>query len=120
VRNKTAARQNGLSIADASKLITTQAVKGEVLTMAQSLGTKAVLAGAAAAIGGSVVGLLVAIGITAFNALPKAAGTMLELPSIKGGNPVAKHGMDQVIDGIEAQKAEDIETLSNVSKAYNG
>ncbi|WP_238115721.1 hypothetical protein [Vibrio cincinnatiensis] len=45
---------------------------------------------------------------------------MLELPSIKGGNPVAKHGMDQVVDGIEAQKAEDIETLSNVSKAYNG
>ncbi|WP_438470119.1 RHS repeat-associated core domain-containing protein, partial [Vibrio vulnificus] len=117
---KTAARQNGLSIADASKLITTQAVKGEVLTMAQSLGTKAALTSAAAAIGGPVVGLLAAIGITAFNALPKAAGSMLDLPSIKGGNPVAKHGMDQVIDGIEAQKAEDIETLENVSKAYNG
>ena len=117
---KTAGRQNGLSIADAARLITTQAVKGEVLTMAQSLGTKAVLAGAAAAIGGPIVGLLAAIGITAFNALPKAAGTMLDLPSVKGGNPVAKHGMDQVIDGIEAQKAEDIETLSGFSKAYNG
>ncbi|MBU1308699.1 MAG: DUF2974 domain-containing protein, partial [Gammaproteobacteria bacterium] len=117
---KTAARKNGLSIADTSRLITTQAVKGEVLTMAQSLGTKAVLAGAAAAIGGPIVGMLAAIGIAAFNALPKAAGTMLDLPSIKGGNPVAKHGMDQVIDGIEAQKAEDIETLSNVSRAYNG
>lgn len=117
---KTAGRQNGLSIADTSRLITTQAVKGEVLTMAQSLGTKSVLAGAAAAIGGPIVGLLAAIGISAFNALPKAAGTMLDLPSVKGGNPVAKHGMDQVIDGIEAQKAEDIDTLSNVSKAYNG
>ena len=53
-------------------------------------------------------------------AKPKAAGTMLDLPSVKGGNPIAKHGMDQVIDGIEAQKAEDIETLSGFSKAYNG
>ncbi|MCG3737859.1 hypothetical protein EXA16_16075 [Vibrio cincinnatiensis] len=88
--------------------------------MVQSLGTKAVLTGAAAAIGGPVVGLLAARYYTAFNALPKAAGTMLELPSIKGGNPVAKHGMVQVVDGIEVQKAEDIETLSNVSKAYNG
>lgn len=117
---KTASRQNGLSLADTGKLITTQAVKGEVLTMAQSLGAKAVIAGAAAAIGGPVVGLLAAVGITAFSALPKASGTMLDLPSVQGGNPVARHGMDQVIEGIEAQKSEDIQTLSDFSKAYNG
>jgi hypothetical protein len=88
--------------------------------MAQSIGAKAVIAGAAAAIGGPITGLLAAIGITAFNALPKASGTMLDLPSVKGGNPITRHGMDQVIQGIEAQKDEDIKTLSNFSQAYNG
>ncbi|MGP9800036.1 Mbeg1-like protein [Rheinheimera sp. NSM] len=117
---KTASRQNGLSLADTAKLITTQAVNGEILTMAQSLGAKAVIAGAAAAIGGPITGLLAAIGITAFSALPKASGTMLDLPSVKGGNPITRHGMDQVIQGIEAQKDEDIKTLSNFSQAYNG
>lgn len=116
----TVKRQGGLSIDAVSDLITTQAVKGEVLTMAQSLGTKAVLSGAVAAIGGPVAGLLTAIGISAFNALPKASGTMLDLPSVNGGNPVTRHGMDQVITGIEAQKTEDIQMLSSYSKAYNG
>lgn len=45
---------------------------------------------------------------------------MLDLPSVNGGNPITRHGMDQVIDGIEAQKSEDIQTLSSYAKAYNG
>jgi hypothetical protein len=110
----TAGRQNGLSLAEVSKLITTQAVKGEVLTMAQSLGTKAVLAGAATAMGGPVAGMLTAIGLAAFSALPKASGTMLDLPSVQGGNPITRHGMDQVVEGIEAQKNEDIQTLGGI------
>jgi type VI secretion system VgrG family protein len=42
---------------------------------------------------------------------PNAVGTKYDLPSIKGGNPVARHGMDQVIDGIESQKVSDAATL---------
>jgi len=37
---------------------------------------------------------------------------MKTLPSVNGGSPVTRHGMDQVIDGIEAQKKEDIKILS--------
>ncbi len=44
--------------------------------------------------------------------IPEALGEMKALPSVNGGNPVARHGMDQVIDGIEAQKKEDIKMLS--------
>jgi len=33
--------------------------------------------------------------------------------STKSGSPVTRHGMDQVIDGIEAQKKADIKTLSS-------
>ncbi|WP_241670184.1 hypothetical protein [Vibrio vulnificus] len=107
-------------MAETSQLITTQAVKGEVLTMAQGFGTKVVLAGAAGALGGSKLAMLAAIGINALDVLPKAAGTMRDLPSVHGGNPVTRHGMDQVVEGIEAQKTEDLATLNNYSKAYHG
>jgi len=36
--------------------------------------------------------------------IPEALGEMKTLPSVNGGSPVTRHGMDQVIDGIEAQK----------------
>lgn len=44
--------------------------------------------------------------------LPEAVGEMKPLPSVKGGNPITRHGMDQVIDGIETQKQDDIKMLS--------
>ncbi len=44
--------------------------------------------------------------------MPQALGGMKTLPSVNGGSPVARHGMDQVIAGIEAQKREDIQTLT--------
>ncbi|HFQ4952065.1 TPA: RHS repeat-associated core domain-containing protein [Vibrio vulnificus] len=117
---KTALRQSGSSFAETNKMIITQAVKGEVLTMVQSSGTKAVLAGAAGALGGTKVAMLAAIGINALDVLPKAVGTMRELPSVKGGDPVTRHGMEQVVEGIEAQKTEDLATLNSYSKAYHG
>ena len=116
----TAGRLEGLSLADTGKLITSQAVNGEVLTMAQSLGVKALLTGAAVAVGGPVAGFVAAAGLAAFSALPTAAGEMRSLPSVNGGNPVTRHGMDQVIDGIEAQKSEDIKTITDYSRTYNG
>lgn len=116
----TAGRLEGLSLADTGKLITSQAVNGEVLTMAQSLGVKALLTGAAVAAGGPVAGFVAAAGLAAFSTLPKAAGELRPLPSVKGGNPVTRHGMDQVIDGIEAQKSEDIKTITDYSRTYNG
>lgn len=90
-----------------SELITIQSVAGEVLTGVQSTMTKSVITGAAAYWGGPLGGGVVGGGIAALNLLPKASGTMLPLESINGGNPITRHGMDQVITGIEAQKTED-------------
>jgi hypothetical protein len=42
---------------------------------------------------------------------PNAVGTKHDLPSLKGGSAVTRHGMDQVIDGIESQKVADAATL---------
>ncbi len=67
----------------------TWAVEGEVLTGTQRHGNKALLD------------------------IPEALGEMKTLPSVNGGNPVTRHGMDQVIDGIEAQKQKDIKTLTS-------
>ncbi|WP_411679813.1 PAAR domain-containing protein [Aeromonas hydrophila] len=114
----TVSRKGGLPLDKIGELITTQAVDGEVLTMVQGVGKLAVptlfagIGGAVggtsgAAIGGALGGMLLAGG-----ALPSAAGKMLPLPS-QGGNPVARHGMDQVIAGIEAQKSEDIGTITS-------
>ncbi|GJC03591.1 MULTISPECIES: PAAR domain-containing protein [Aeromonas] len=114
----TVSRKGGLPLDKIGELITTQAVDGEILTMLQGTGKLAVptlFAGigsavggtSGAAIGGALGGMLLAGG-----ALPAAAGKMLPLPS-QGGNPVARHGMDQVIAGIEAQKSEDIGTITS-------
>jgi len=86
-----------------------------VLTGAQRHGNK-VLSGLGAG-GGAVAGGLVGAGLgyllsKALPELPQAVGEMKTLPSVNGGNPVTRHGMDQVIDGIEAQKQKDIKTLS--------
>jgi len=111
----TAARKGGMSNEATTKLIQTRAVEGEVLTSAQRHGNK-VLSGLGAG-GGAVAGGLVGAGLgyllsKVLSELPQAVGEMKTLPSVNGGNPVTRHGMDQVIDGIEAQKQKDIKTLS--------
>ena len=60
--------------------------------------------------GGAITGI--ALG-EALPDIPQAVGKMHSLPSVKGGNPLTRHGMDQVIDGIEAQKESDIRTLES-------
>ncbi len=115
LHSKTAARKGGMSNEASAKLIQTRAVKGEVLTGAQRHGNKA-LSGLGAG-GGALAGGLVGAGLgylasKALPELPQAVGEMKSLPSVNGGSPVARHGMDQVIDGIEAQKKEDIKVLS--------
>ena len=54
---KTSAREQGLPLEEVSKLIVSQAVDGDVLTMAQSLPVKGILTGAAGYLGGPVAGL---------------------------------------------------------------
>ncbi|WP_053042863.1 Mbeg1-like protein [Thalassomonas actiniarum] len=120
----TAKRYGGLSNEDAGKLITTQAVSGEVLTGAQKHGNKAVtgIAGTAGfALGGPLGAAAAIIAQKAFtDDVPQAIGKMKPLPSVNGGNPVTRHAMEQVITGIEAQKEEDKAILNNHIKAYYG
>ncbi|VAX03353.1 Phospholipase [hydrothermal vent metagenome] len=113
---ETAVRKGGMANDATGKLIQTRAVEGEVLTGTQRHGNKT-LSGLGAG-GGALAGGLVGAGLgyllsKALPKLPEAAGEMKTLPSVNGGNPVTRHGMDQVIDGIEAQKKEDINTLSS-------
>ncbi|CAB5694558.1 PAAR domain-containing protein [Aeromonas dhakensis] len=118
LHSNTVSRKGGLPLDKIGELITTQAVDGEILTMMQGAGKLAVptlFAGIGSAIGGSggaAVGGALGSLLLAGGALPPAAGKMLPLPS-QGGNPVARHGMDQVIAGIEAQKSEDIGTITS-------
>lgn len=118
---KTAARVGGAAIDRIAPLMTTQAVDGEILTMAQSWGKPALAglfsgAGALASGGvGAAVGAVAGVGLSFSDSLPKAPGKMLPL-SGTGWSPVARHGMDQVIAGIESQKKEDIGTITNVFK----
>lgn len=114
----TVSRKGGLPLDKIGELITTQVVDGEVLTMVQGVGKMAVptlFAGIGSAVGGSggaAIGGALGGMLLAGGALPSAAGKMLPLPS-QGGNPIARHGMDQVIAGIEAQKSEDIGTITS-------
>ncbi|MFP1843835.1 PAAR domain-containing protein [Lonsdalea quercina] len=122
----TVARAEGASLEETAALIKTQAVDGEVLTMAQTYGKAAVpviLGGIGSLLGGLIgggsMGAMVgaAFGMIKLyeGALPKAVGEMSSLPSL-GGSPIARHGMDQVIAGIETQKREDISAISGVLK----
>ncbi|QEW06048.1 type VI secretion system tip protein TssI/VgrG [Nitrincola iocasae] len=109
--------ENGaLSFEETRALIQSQAVRGEVLTLAQSTGVKALVTGLAAKVAGPVGAFITGMGFAGLNWLPKASGSLSTLPSVKGGNPLARHGMDQVVQGIEAQKQEDIQTISNHAK----
>ncbi|NOZ54515.1 MAG: hypothetical protein GXP08_15515 [Gammaproteobacteria bacterium] len=111
----TATRKGGMNNDAAAKLIQTRAIEGEVLTTVQRHGNN-VLSGLGAGGGAAMAGLVGAgLGYLASKALPdipEAVGEMKTLPSVKGGSPMARHGMDQVIDGIEVQKKEDIKTLT--------
>lgn len=114
----TLSRAGGADLAKTASLIKTQAVDGEVLTMAQTYGKALIpglLSGAGALIGGTagaVLGGVIGIAKLLEGGLPKASGDMMALPAV-GGSPIARHGMDQVIAGIESQKKEDIGKITN-------
>jgi Domain of unknown function (DUF4150) len=112
----TVPRYGGTTHTPATENINAYQVAGEVLTGLQQQGWKGTLAtaGAGAAIGGmfggfvgagigAALGGLAKLGISA--AMPDALGNKFPLDG--HGNPVSRHGMDQVIDGIEKQKDED-------------
>jgi hypothetical protein len=80
-------------------------VEGEVLDGTQTQGVLSSLAMAAV---GGVPGLLSKVAVAAL--MPDALGTLHKLPG--SGNPVSRHFMSEVIDGIEAQKAQDAAILS--------
>ncbi|NPE50592.1 DUF2974 domain-containing protein [Dickeya dadantii] len=111
----------GADMATTNSLIKTQAVDGEILTMVQSYGKAAVpglLAGAGALVGGSVgaaIGGVAGVAALLSGGLPKAAGEMMPLPA-SGGSPLARHGMDQVIAGIEKEKKDDIGKITSTLK----
>lgn len=115
---KTAPRQGGMNNEKASKLITSQWVKGDVLTSVQNYLNPAltgILTGVGASHGGglgAVVGMLVSKLIPK---IPSALGAMNKLESVNGGSPMDRHSMSEVIAGIEAQKKSDIKTLEKVN-----
>lgn len=111
----------GADMATTNALIKTQAVDGEILTMVQTYGKAAIpglLSGAGALVGGGVgaaIGGVVSVAALLSGGLPKAAGEMMPLPA-SGGSPLARHGMDQVIAGIEKEKKDDIGKITSALK----
>lgn len=92
-------------------------VAGEFLTGTQETGWRGALgsAGIGAIFGGpfgALAGVALKYGSSALMA--DADGTQYELPGT-GLNPIDRHGMVQVIDGLEAQKAEDQATIKQDS-----
>jgi hypothetical protein len=91
-------------------------VEGELLTGVQEQGLQSTAAVALAGglVGGpmgAVVAGLAKVGLAA--AMPNAVGTPHPLPG--SGDPLARHGMDHVIPGIESQLNEDQQALSKVT-----
>jgi hypothetical protein len=83
-------------------------VADEFLTGTQEPGTKGALAAQAlgALLGGPEGAALGGLARDALaEAMPDALGVRHPLPG--HGDPISRHGMDQVIEGIEAQKLED-------------
>ncbi|WP_343819149.1 Mbeg1-like protein, partial [Colwellia asteriadis] len=120
---ETAKRFGGaLTNSEAGQLITSQHVDGEVLTGAQTHGDTIVslLLGGIGFWAGGTLGASGALIAQEFylDDIPQAIGTLKELPSIDGGNPVTRHGMDQVIEGIQAQIDEDTSLLENYIRDY--
>ncbi|WES87362.1 PAAR domain-containing protein [Dickeya fangzhongdai] len=121
LHSNTIVQNGGADMATTSSLIKTQAVDGEILTMVQTYGKAAVpglLSGAGALVGGGVgaaIGGAVGVAALLSGGLPKAAGEMMPLPA-SGGSPLARHGMDQVIAGIEKEKKDDIGKITSTLK----
>jgi hypothetical protein len=92
-------------------------VKGEILTAVQEQGIGSTLLPAALGfLVGGPVGALVAGGgkMLLSSLMANAKGTTFDLNGT-GLNPIDRHGMDQVIAGIEEQKTEDSATLSKAT-----
>ncbi|MDH5857378.1 PAAR-like domain-containing protein [Lampropedia aestuarii] len=92
-------------------------VDGEILTGVQESGWRgtAAVASAGFAVGGikgAAVGVLAQWGLSGL--MPNAAGTPYPVDG-SGINPIDRHGMDQVIDGIEAQKTADQATIATAT-----
>ena len=84
-------------------------VAGEILTLLQErrLSSTLAAAGVGAALGGGAGALAGAAGSTLLATLmPDAVGTPYRLPG-RGINPIERHSMVQVIEGLEAQKSMD-------------
>ena len=91
-------------------------VNNEVLTGVQEQGWKGTAAAAAAGWAvagpwGALAGALAKIGLSA--AAPDAAGTKHALPG--HGDPVSRHGMDQVLDGMQGQIEDTQQTLEDAT-----
>lgn len=113
LNDATVSRYGRTPVIPARENINAYQVAGEVLTGLQEQGWRGTGAAASAGfaaggIKGAVIGALAKIGLSA--AMPDAVGNRLPLPG--SGNPVARHGMDQVIDGIEGQKEADQAVLT--------
>jgi hypothetical protein len=80
-------------------------VEGEVLDGAQSQGLLSTVAMAAV---GGVPGIVSKLVVAAV--MPDAVGSLRKLPG--SGNPVSRHSISDVIEGIEAKKAEDTAILT--------
>lgn len=111
----TVAHYGGKPIVPKTENVQAYRVDNEVLDGLQAQGIKSTLgaAGVGALLGGpvgAVIGALGKIGLAA--AMPDAVGIVRELPG-KGLNPVDRHGMGQVIDGIEGQKSADQAVLGS-------
>ena len=116
LNSQTAARQGGMSNAQAAKRVQTQTVNGELLSIVQKHGSDAlgaVLGGASGHMLGGPMGGVVGAAVAGrlIPDLPNALGQQRTLPSTKGGNPYERHGIGQVVAGIESQKEQDIDTL---------
>lgn len=97
-------------------------VQGDILTVAQESSVVGVLAamlggtlgGVAGGISGAVVGGLIAK--RAASSIPKAAGIPHQV-SGTGLSPLNRHGMTQIIEGIEQQKQEDQRMLTEYANS---
>ena len=133
LHSATVERYGGTVHVPAVENIDAYRVNGEIVTGAQeqSIGGTLATAGGGALAGGVIGGIvggpvgmaagaklggwiagLGKIGLAAL--MPDAAGTPIQLPD-HGGNPIDRHGIDQVIEGLEQQKAEDQSTIAGAT-----
>jgi Domain of unknown function (DUF4150) len=113
LNSSTVTRYNGTLNTPAVENIMAYRVNGEFLTGIQEQGLKGTLGAAGVGLLGGPVGALIgAVGKVGLSAmLPNAVGTKFDLGGT-GVNPVDRHGMAQVIPGIEAEKQKDQATIS--------